>query len=282
MENSKQARKSSSALATMDGHEFEDLIAKLMDKMGFVIHERKLSCDGGIDLLAESLEPILKGSYVVQCKRQAKKVDEHTIRDLYGVVHSKNANKGILITDSVFTDSAIRFAMGKQLELIDGEKLHSLLIKYNIGHLNDAGVILPNSSRFLMNTFAPSLLQICNDVENTKNGLSFTQKNNYPIKKWLDFCKAKLANIDGYGQFVAKAVNQCFDRISIQQDNFNQIKEYSLKILDATVKISNDSKEALSIIPPSGFEAVHTAFTNLYTPIFKSLRKFANDIIDQL
>lgn len=277
MDSTKQTREISD-LNQMDGHEFEDLIAKLMEKMGFVTQERKLSCDGGIDILAENFEPILQGKYVIQCKRQSKKVDEHIIRDLYGVVHSKNANKGILITNSTFTDSALNFAQNKQLELVDGEKLHALLLKYNVTYLKKEVVILPNSSRFLMNTFAPSLLKICKDVDDTKNGLAYIEKNSYPLQKWLSICQIKLNRINAYCEFTTKTVNQCFERVSIDNDNFERIKEYSIKIIDATEKIANDYKEVLGVIPPEGFENVHTAFINFYNPIFDGLRKFANDI----
>lgn len=277
MDSTEQTREISD-LDKMDGHEFEDLIAKLMDRMGFVTHERKLSCDGGIDILAENFEPILQGSYIIQCKRQTKKVEEHIIRDLFGVVHSKNANKGILITNSKFTDSALKFAQNKQLELIDGEKLHSLLVKYNIGNLKQGIVILPNSSRFLMNNFAPSLIRICKDIDDAKNGLLYIEKNSHTMQKWLSICQIKLQRVDAYCQFTTKTVNQCFERISIDNDNFERIKEYSNKILEATEKIANDYKEVLGIIPPRYFENVHTAFLNFYNPIFGNLRKFATDI----
>lgn len=59
-------------------------------------------------------------------------VGEPPIRDLYGVVMSENANKGILITTSNFTSSAISFANDKPIELIDGQILQQLLAKYNI------------------------------------------------------------------------------------------------------------------------------------------------------
>jgi len=71
---------------------------------------------------------------VVQCKRWGGPVGEAVIRDLYGVVMSENANKGILITNSYFTSSAINFSKGKQLELIDGIALDKLLEKYMPSH----------------------------------------------------------------------------------------------------------------------------------------------------
>lgn len=107
----------------LNGHNFEALIEELIKKMGFTVEERKLTADGGVDILAKAYEPLFEGTYVIQCKRYTQKVGESPVRDLYRVVHSKNANKGILITDSTFTKAAKNFARDKQLELIDGEKL---------------------------------------------------------------------------------------------------------------------------------------------------------------
>ncbi|MDP2659102.1 MAG: restriction endonuclease [Dehalococcoidia bacterium] len=64
---------------------------------------------------------------MVQCKDWAKPVGEPPVRDLYGVVASERAVKGILITSSNFTEAARRFAQGKNLELIDGDQSQQLL-----------------------------------------------------------------------------------------------------------------------------------------------------------
>ncbi len=90
------------------------------------------SQDGGVDLVAENLDPVFSGKYVVQCKAQGKPVGEPIIRDLFGTMHAMGANKGILITTSSFTAAALRFAQGKPLELIDGEKYCQLCDQYGI------------------------------------------------------------------------------------------------------------------------------------------------------
>ena len=86
--------------------------------------------------------------------------------------------------------------------------------------------------------------------------------------------------INAFGEFTVKAVNQCFKRISLDNDNLERIKEYSFKIIHATKQLLTDYQEALGVIPPKGLENVNIAFTNFYNPIFNSLRKFANDIND--
>lgn len=111
----------------LGGIEFEKLCQILMEKMGFIVETTKASGDGGIDLIAYNEQPILSGKYIIQCKRYSGSVGEPIIRDLYGVITSERANKGILITTGYFTKSAITFAEGKPIELIDGEQLDNLL-----------------------------------------------------------------------------------------------------------------------------------------------------------
>jgi len=117
-------------LDVYDGYEFESLICDLFRRMGFDVEQTPLSGDGGVDVIALSQDPIYSGKYLIQCKRWRSSVGEPAVRDLYGVVLSQNANKGIIITSSYFTDKARDFVHGKNLELIDGKQLNGLLKKY--------------------------------------------------------------------------------------------------------------------------------------------------------
>jgi len=113
----------------ISGHDFEDLVEKLIKQLGFITEERKRSADGGIDIRAINEQPILKGLYIIQCKRYSNTISESIIRDLFGVVTSERANKGILITNSTFSKAAENFARNLPLELIDGNKLIELFEK---------------------------------------------------------------------------------------------------------------------------------------------------------
>lgn len=117
---------------SLSGVEFENVCQALVEKMGFTTQTTKASGDGGIDLIAYNHQPLLSGKYIIQCKRYTGSVGEPIIRDLYGVIMSERANKGILMTTGNFTKSAIGFAEGKPIELIDGKKLKSLLTNYGI------------------------------------------------------------------------------------------------------------------------------------------------------
>lgn len=124
----------------LNGYEFEDLICELLRKMRFSVEHTMLSGDGGIDIIAYSNDIMLKGKYLVQCKCFSGMVGEPYIRDLFGVVLSQNANKGILITNSFFTKKAIEFAEGKNIELINGDQLNDLLHKYELSYKEDISI----------------------------------------------------------------------------------------------------------------------------------------------
>lgn len=129
-----------SDINSLSGIDFENLCEKLIQNMGFKTKTTKASGDGGIDLIAYNNQPLLSGKYIIQCKRYTGSVGEPIIRDLYGVVTSERANKGILMTTGYFTKSAITFADGKPLELIDGIKLKELLNKYAINEFDNTEV----------------------------------------------------------------------------------------------------------------------------------------------
>ena len=122
----------SNDIDSLSGIEFENICKKLIENMGFSVETTKASGDGGIDLIAYNHEPVLSGKYIIQCKRYSGSVGEPIIRDLYGVITSERANKGILMTTGYFTKSAIAFAEGKPIELIDGEQLDALLKRHGV------------------------------------------------------------------------------------------------------------------------------------------------------
>ena len=113
----------------IEPYEFEQLVGTLLRSKKLTAVVQKPGPDGGIDIVAHSNEPFIAGKYVVQCKRYGprNKVSVSVVRDLYGVVTDKRANKGILVTTSDFTKAAVDFAAEKNLELINGEKLSILL-----------------------------------------------------------------------------------------------------------------------------------------------------------
>jgi restriction system protein len=109
----------------MAWREFEMLIAESFRRQGFRVSETGGNGpDGGIDLV------MWRGSekFVVQCKHwKAFKVGVTVVRELYGVMAANGATGGFVVTSGRFSDDAVDFARGRNVELIDGPKLEELL-----------------------------------------------------------------------------------------------------------------------------------------------------------
>ncbi|HEY8981057.1 MAG TPA: restriction endonuclease [Streptomyces sp.] len=125
-------------LYAMDPLAFEELVAELFRAMGMEAVTTQRSGDGGVDVDATDPTPIRGGAIVVQVKRYRNTVSPTAVRDLYGTVLDRGANKGVLVTTSSFGPGSRDFATGKPLELISGPELVDLLHLHGLrGRLGD-------------------------------------------------------------------------------------------------------------------------------------------------
>lgn len=119
-----QAR-SASALDGMSWREFELLVGEAFRLQGFrVVETGSGGSDGGVDLV------LSKGSerFFVQCKQwKAYKVGVDVVRELYGVMAAKGASGGFVVTSGTFTADAKAFADGRNVKLVDGQRLFGLI-----------------------------------------------------------------------------------------------------------------------------------------------------------
>jgi tetratricopeptide (TPR) repeat protein len=126
-----------SSLDTLSGVEFEDLVTRLLARMGFRTETTKASGDGGVDVVATLDQPLTGGRYLIQCKRYApdSTVGAAMVREFYGALTADRlAIKGILITTSAFTAQATEFTEGLPIELIARDKLQELLERHGLLH----------------------------------------------------------------------------------------------------------------------------------------------------
>lgn len=114
-----------SALNGMSWQEFEVLVGEAFRLQGFKVTELGgSSSDGGVDLV------LAKGSekFLVQCKQwRALKVGVDVVRELYGVMAAQGAAGGFVVTSGRYTADAVTFSSGRNVRLIDGEKLFAML-----------------------------------------------------------------------------------------------------------------------------------------------------------
>ncbi|MGI5408391.1 restriction endonuclease [Streptomyces chartreusis] len=134
-------------LYDMDPIAFESLVADLFRAMGMQAVTTQRSNDGGVDVDALDPTPIRGGKIVVQVKRYRNTVPPTAVRDLYGTVQDRGANKGVLVTTSAFGPGSHTFARGKPLELISGSELVDLLRRHGLrGRLGEGGRAAPTQT----------------------------------------------------------------------------------------------------------------------------------------
>lgn len=121
---------------------FEDLIVELLLAMGYGGTSEDAgralgkSGDDGVDGVIDQ-DPLGVDQIYIQAKRYAEgnNISPGAIRDFFGALSLKKAQKGIFVTTSSFSQSAVQTAkdLGTRIVLIDGVHLASLMIRYNIG-----------------------------------------------------------------------------------------------------------------------------------------------------
>ncbi len=120
------------AIDALTWQDFEQLIGKAFALDGYRVVETGGGPDGGVDLI------LRRGNekFLVQCKHwKAYKVGVEIVRELYGVMTAKGAAGGFVVTSGRFSRDAQAFAQGRNIRLIDGPKLHSMLQRIQAGQM---------------------------------------------------------------------------------------------------------------------------------------------------
>jgi restriction system protein len=119
---------------------FERIVVDLLVAMGYggsVEDAGKVvgkSGDGGIDGIIKQDKLGLDAIYV-QAKRWKDVVGSPEIMKFSGGLTKRHANRGVVITTSMFTKDALEFvdALPQKIVLIDGRQLASLMIEHDVG-----------------------------------------------------------------------------------------------------------------------------------------------------
>ncbi len=119
------------ALDGMNWREFEMLVGEGFRLRGYQVEETGGGgADGGIDLVLSRPGKNGREKFLVQCKQwRAFKVGVDVVRELYGVMAATGATGGFVVTSGRFSEDAISFASGRNVTLVDGPKLHGLLLQ---------------------------------------------------------------------------------------------------------------------------------------------------------
>lgn len=113
------------SLETIGWQRFELLMGEVFRRKGYEVEVSPADgADGGVDLRLRK-----DGALVLaQCKCYLSgKVSVGVIREFYGVIAHERAARGIFVNTSVYTPDALKFAEGKEMELLDGDGVRELI-----------------------------------------------------------------------------------------------------------------------------------------------------------
>jgi restriction endonuclease Mrr len=92
----------------LSSRQYEEMIAELLDDMGYQVELTPATRDGGKDILASIKTPAADLLLLVEAKRyrEDRKVGVELVRTLYGTLHDYQASSAMLVTTSTFSKDA--------------------------------------------------------------------------------------------------------------------------------------------------------------------------------
>jgi len=116
----------------LNGAEFEEYLEQFFSFLGYSVIKTPLTGDQGADLIIEKDGEKI----VVQAKKYSGKVSNKAVQEIVGARNHYKADKGIVVTNSSFTKSAIELALTNDIELWDGEKIRGIIKELESGKNN--------------------------------------------------------------------------------------------------------------------------------------------------
>jgi hypothetical protein len=106
-------------LYDISSRSFEELVAEILIRLGWDVELTRPWRDGGFDMFAAKKNSLGTLLYLVECKRYTppNKVGVEVVRSLHGVVQSKQATAGAVVTTSFFTAGAQEFQKENKFKL---------------------------------------------------------------------------------------------------------------------------------------------------------------------
>jgi len=118
-------------LLRQSDEEFQLLVWSMYRQLGWKVIKTPFRGDGGVDgfIVRDS------DNLILQCKKYTGAVHQPVLRELFGTYkhhEPKGVNGAVMVTTGTISRGARQFAKGKNINLVDGDKLLSLLKEANI------------------------------------------------------------------------------------------------------------------------------------------------------
>jgi len=108
----------------MNGYKFEEFMKHVYEQLGYSVYHTPKSRDQGADLILTSKE---RKRIAIQVKRSSSKVSNSAVQEVVAAKGFYKCTKGIVVTNSYFTDSARQLAKANFIDLVDRNELEKLI-----------------------------------------------------------------------------------------------------------------------------------------------------------
>ena len=108
-----------------NGIQFEQYLKNLFEKLGYLVEVTKSTGDQGADLILTKNNE----KTVVQAKFYSSSVGNKAVQEVVAALKFYNADKGMVVTNSYYTKSAIELAEANGIELWNKEVLENMILK---------------------------------------------------------------------------------------------------------------------------------------------------------
>lgn len=107
-----QLAKNPGNLHQLTPRNFEELVARITERIGYEVELTPISGDGGRDIIAKRKDWTGNELLLIECKRYSpsQPVKVGIVRSLYGVVEHEEASRGLIVTTSYFSKGSVAFA----------------------------------------------------------------------------------------------------------------------------------------------------------------------------
>lgn len=99
--------------SAMNGFEFEDFCANLLEAKGWKVDKTKSGADQGVDLIITKLNRKIG----VQCKKYSKPISNKSVQEIKAGLLYYNLNEGIVLSNNKYTKSAIELSNTNNIRL---------------------------------------------------------------------------------------------------------------------------------------------------------------------
>ncbi|MFY9299638.1 MAG: restriction endonuclease [Candidatus Nitrosotenuis sp.] len=239
----------------MSGRDFEVFLESLFKKMGYTATVTKGSGDQGADLIIEKLGQ----KEVVQSKKSQNKISNKAVQEIGTAVKHYDADRGIVVTNNFFHDSAIELAKSNGIELIDRTRLEELLRLYPIEKKN-------HKDSFTEEETDENGLPLLNDELFLKKIQELEGHERKPVEH-----RTLVKHLIKTRKFTENSANDMIWQMNSEKQIYEPIPDHYNTTTDEIKKKLKEEEKRIIILPQLFFDVLRSLEGDRKTPVEEKL-----------